>query len=49
MLKEMVERNHLGMKTKRGMWEWTDETIAREKAGIERRLQAGMAILKDDK
>jgi 3-hydroxybutyryl-CoA dehydrogenase len=49
MLKEMVERNHLGMKTKRGMWEWTDEAIAKEKAGIERRLQAGMAILKDDK
>jgi len=49
MLREMVEKNHLGMKTKRGMWEWTDEGIAKEKAGIERRLQAGMAILKDDK
>ena len=49
MLREMVEKNHLGMKTKRGMWEWTDEAIAKEKAGIERRLQAGMAILKDDK
>ena len=49
MLKEMVDRKHLGMKTKRGMWEWTDESIAKEKAAIERRLQAGMAILKDDK
>jgi 3-hydroxybutyryl-CoA dehydrogenase len=49
MLKEMVDKKHLGMKTKRGMWEWTDEAIAREKAAIERRLQAGMAILKDDK
>jgi 3-hydroxybutyryl-CoA dehydrogenase len=48
-LKDMVEKNHLGMKTKRGMWEWTDEAIAKEKAAIERRLQAGMAILKDDK
>jgi 3-hydroxybutyryl-CoA dehydrogenase len=48
-LKDMVERKHLGMKTKRGMWEWTDEAIAKEKAAIERRLQAGMAILKDDK
>ena len=48
-LKDMVERNRLGMKTKRGMWEWTDEAIAKEKAAIERRLQAGMAILKDDK
>ena len=49
MLKDMIERNHLGMKTKRGMWEWTDEEVANEKAAIERRLQAGMAILKDDK
>ena len=47
MLKEMVEKNHLGMKTKRGFWEWTDEKIAAEKAAIEKRLQAGMAILKD--
>jgi 3-hydroxybutyryl-CoA dehydrogenase len=48
-LKDMVERKRLGMKTKHGMWEWTDEGIAKEKAAIERRLQAGMAILKDDK
>ena len=48
ILKDMVESNRLGMKTKRGFWEWTDEKIAREKAGIERRLQAGMEILKDD-
>ena len=49
MLKAMVERKHLGMKTKRGFWEWTEETMAKEKARIERALQAGMAILKDDK
>jgi 3-hydroxybutyryl-CoA dehydrogenase len=48
-LKEMVERGHIGMKAKRGVWEWTDEAIAEEKAAIERRLQAGMAILKDEK
>ena len=47
-LKDMVERGHIGMKAKRGFWEWTDDAIAREKAAIERRLQAGMAILKDD-
>lgn len=47
MLKEMVEKNHLGMKTKRGFWEWTDEKIAAEKSAIEKRLQAGMAILKE--
>lgn len=48
LLKEMVERGQLGMKTKRGFWQWTDETIAKEKARIERCLQAGMAILKSE-
>jgi 3-hydroxybutyryl-CoA dehydrogenase len=48
LLKEMVEQGRLGMKTKRGFWEWTDETIAREKARIERCLQAGMQILESD-
>jgi 3-hydroxybutyryl-CoA dehydrogenase len=49
MLKELVEKGHLGMKTKRGFWEWTDEGIAKEKARIEKALQAGMAILREDK
>lgn len=48
LLKEMVERKHLGMKTRRGFWEWTDESAAREKNRIERALQAGMEILKQD-
>ncbi|HXF65773.1 MAG TPA: 3-hydroxyacyl-CoA dehydrogenase family protein [Burkholderiales bacterium] len=48
LLKEMVERGHLGMKTKRGFWQWTDEAIAKEKARIERCLQAGMEILKSE-
>lgn len=48
LLREMVEKGHLGMKTKRGFWEWTDESIAKEKARIERALQAGMEILKGD-
>ncbi len=47
-LKEMVAKGHIGMKTKRGLWEWSDEAIAREKARIERCLQAGMDILKSD-
>jgi 3-hydroxybutyryl-CoA dehydrogenase len=47
-VKEMVDKGHLGMKTRRGFWEWTEESIAREKARIERCLQAGMEILKDD-
>jgi len=49
LLKDMVDQNHLGMKTKRGFWEWTEEKMAKEKARIERALQAGMAILKAEK
>jgi 3-hydroxybutyryl-CoA dehydrogenase len=48
MLKEMMEKNQLGMKTKRGFWEWTDESIAKRKASIEKSLQAGLEILKED-
>jgi 3-hydroxybutyryl-CoA dehydrogenase len=44
----MVDKGHYGMKTKRGFWEWSDESIAKEKARIERCLQAGMAILRAD-
>ena len=47
-VKAMVERGHIGMKAKRGFWQWTDESIAREKARIERCLQEGMEILKRD-
>jgi 3-hydroxybutyryl-CoA dehydrogenase len=47
-VKAMVERGHIGMKAKRGFWEWTDESIAKEKARIERCLQSGLQILKDD-
>ena len=46
VVKAMIEKGHLGMKTKRGFWEWNDEAIAREKAKIEKALQAGMEILK---
>lgn len=48
MLKEMVERKNLGMKTRRGFWEWTDESAASEKNRIEKALQAGIEILKSD-
>ncbi len=48
LLKEMVGKGHIGMKSKRGFWEWTDESVAKEKARIERCLQAGMDILKSD-
>lgn len=48
LLKEMVERGHLGMKSRRGFWEWDDASLARERARIERCLQAGLEILKSD-
>lgn len=47
-LKDMVAKGHIGMKARRGLWEWTDEKTAKEKARIERCLQAGMEILKSD-
>ncbi|HTE15976.1 MAG TPA: 3-hydroxyacyl-CoA dehydrogenase NAD-binding domain-containing protein [Burkholderiales bacterium] len=47
--KQMVERGHVGMKAKHGFWPWTDESIAQEKARIEKALQAGFAILEADK
>jgi 3-hydroxybutyryl-CoA dehydrogenase len=48
IVKQMMEAGRLGMKTKRGFWEWDDEKIAREKARIEKALQAAMAILKSE-
>ena len=48
IVKAMIDKGHLGMKAKRGFWQWTDESIAKEKARIERCLQAGMEILKSD-
>ena len=46
VIKELIEKGHLGMKTGRGFWQWTDESIIKEKAKIEKALQAGMEILK---
>jgi len=48
IIRDMVARGHIGMKAKRGFWQWTDEAIAKETARIERCLQAGMEILKSD-
>jgi 3-hydroxybutyryl-CoA dehydrogenase len=47
-LKELVAKGRTGMKVKAGMWDWDDETIKKEKARIERTLQAGFAILRSD-
>jgi 3-hydroxybutyryl-CoA dehydrogenase len=48
MIKDMVDKNQLGMKTKRGFWEWNDASAAKEKARIEKALQAGFEIIKQD-
>ncbi|MBI4207271.1 MAG: 3-hydroxyacyl-CoA dehydrogenase [Betaproteobacteria bacterium] len=48
LLKDMVDKGQLGMKTRRGFWQWTDDAVAREKNRIEKALQAGMEILKTD-
>lgn len=47
-LKNMVARGRTGMKVKAGMWDWDAEKIQKEKARIERALQAGFAILRAD-
>ena len=44
-LKDMVAKGHIGMKTRRGLWKWTDESAAKEKARIEKVLQAALQIL----
>ena len=48
VVKALVDQGRLGMKSKRGFWEWDDAKIAQEKARIERCLQAGMEILRSD-
>ncbi len=48
-MKEKVERGHIGMKAKRGFYDWTEETIAREKARFEKALRGAMQILKNER
>jgi 3-hydroxybutyryl-CoA dehydrogenase len=47
-LRDMVEKGHTGMKAKHGFWEWSDASVASEKARIERALQAGFDILRSE-
>ena len=48
VVKELIDKNQLGMKTRKGFWDWDDARIAKEKERIEKALQAGMEILKND-
>ena len=48
MFRKMVEKGEIGMKTKKGLWSWSDETVAREKAKYEKALHAGFEILQSE-
>jgi 3-hydroxybutyryl-CoA dehydrogenase len=48
MFKEMVAKGAIGMKAKKGLWNWTDDEIAREKTRYEKALHAGFEILKSE-
>jgi len=48
-LKALVDRGAIGMKAKEGLWQWTDESMAKEKARYEKALQAGFQILQNEK
>jgi 3-hydroxybutyryl-CoA dehydrogenase len=48
-MSERADAGHIGMKVKRGFYEWTDETIAVEKARYENALVAAKAILDGEK
>ena len=48
VVQAMMDKGHLGMKTKQGMWTWDDEGIKKEKGRIEKVLQQAIAILNAD-
>lgn len=45
----LVKAGHIGMKTKKGFYDWTDESIAEEKARYETALTGAMEILKRER
>jgi len=48
-MSDKVKAGHIGMKAKKGFYDWNDESISVEKARYERALVASLAILADDK
>jgi 3-hydroxybutyryl-CoA dehydrogenase len=48
VVKAMIDKGHLGMKTKQGMWSWDDDGIKQEKGRIEKVLQQALTILNAD-
>ncbi len=47
-IEAMVRKGHIGMKALQGIWSWTEDSAAEERARINARLRAAMAILRDD-
>ena len=48
VVKAMIDKGHLGMKTKQGMWAWDDEGVKKEKGRIEKVFQQALEILNAD-
>jgi 3-hydroxybutyryl-CoA dehydrogenase len=48
MFKTMVQKGEIGMKAKKGLWSWSEDEIAREKAKYEKALHAGFEILQSE-
>ncbi len=48
ILQRNVDEGRIGFKTKRGFFEWNDETIAKERARYERALRKCLEIFKDE-
>lgn len=47
-MSDKVKAGHIGMKAKKGFYDWNDESITVEKARYERALVASLAILAND-
>lgn len=47
-LERMVNEGRVGMKSLNGLWSWTPASVADTQAGIGRRLQAGLAVLREE-
>ena len=48
MLHGMIAAGQIGMKTKRGFWEYTDEKIAAEKGAYEKKLRQAFELLQSE-
>jgi 3-hydroxybutyryl-CoA dehydrogenase len=47
LILEQLKQGRRGMKDLKGLWDWTEGSVAETRAQIDKRLQAGLRILKD--